>query len=159
MKKTHLLALYTALLLLGFGCASIAQRPDGTPGPQKCPDEALDAMRMLGIQPGDTAPIVIETSKFGQKPLALSDGLLEGYLERDLGTLPADSRLYGQVWTGGTAVVIRYFEARYPQGGKLPFCGIVLNQDGDLNKRPGSSSGIGIIQDDYGIVQAVSAFP
>jgi hypothetical protein len=159
MSKTHPLPLYTALLVLGLGCTSVPLRPDGTPGPQKCPDEALEAMRMLGIHPGDTAPIVIETSKFGQKPLALPDGLIEGYLKRNLGKLPAVTRLYGQVWTGGTAVVIRYYEVRYPQGGTFPFCGIVLNEDGGLNKQPGSSPGIGVIQDDYGTVQAVSAFP
>lgn len=159
MKKTHPLPLCAAILLLGSGCTSVPLRPDGTPGPQKCPDQALDAMRMLGVHPGDTVLVVIETSKFGQSPLALSDGLLEGYLERDLGSLPAGTRLYGQVWTGGTAVVIRYNEVRYPQGGKFPFCGIVINEGGSLNKRPGSSPGIGIIQNDYGTLQAVSAFP
>lgn len=159
MYKTHSLPLRIALLLLGLACTSVPLRPDGTPGPEKCPPEALEAMRLLGVRPGDTAPIVIETSKYGQSPLALSDGLLEGYLERNLGSLPAGTRLYGQVWTGGTALVIRYNEIRYPRGGKFPFCGIVLNTDGKLNKLPGSSPGIGIIPNDYGIIQAVTAFP
>jgi len=158
MKKTHPPSLWTAVLLLSVGCTSVPLRPDGTPGPEKCPAKALDAMKKLGISPGDTAYIVIETSKYGQSPLALSDGLLEGYLEHALGSLPSGTRLYGQIWTGSTAVVIRYLEVYNPQVGRFPFCGIVLNKDGSLNKRPGSSPGIGIIRDDHGTLQAVTSF-
>ena len=157
--KIRFLLLSSSLMGLGLGCTGVPLRPDGLPGPQKCPSEALEAMEAWGIAPGDTASIVINTNKYAQAPVTLSDGPVEGYLVHALGALPAWTLLYGHIWAGnGSAIVIRYYEIRFRQGGRYPFCGVVLNRDGDLNRRPGSPPGVGIIKDNSGILQAVTAF-
>ncbi|MFL5358620.1 hypothetical protein [Archangium sp.] len=38
----------------------------------------------------------------------------------ELGFLDAGTRLYGQIWTGGPNVVIRYYEARPPDADPIP---------------------------------------
>jgi hypothetical protein len=157
--QIRLLLLCAFLLSLGTSCSGVPLRPDGLPGPQACPADALDAMSAWGISPGDTAYILIDENKYGQTPFTLSDGPVEGSLTQALGALPEETLLYGHIWAGsGPTVAIRYYEIRFPKGGRYPFCGVVLNTDGGLNKRPGSPPGVGIIQDVFGTVQAVDTF-
>ena len=54
----------------------------------------------------------VDTSQADQSPISLNDGPIESMLLEDLGYLGRGSTIYGQVWTGGPNVVIRYYEAR-----------------------------------------------
>jgi len=157
--RIHVVFLGVCFMGLGTSCSGVPLRPDGLPGPQTCPANALDAMNTWGISPGDTAEILIDENKYGQTPFTLSDGPVESSLMQALGALPAGTLLYGHIWAGsGSTVAIRYYEIRIPRGGKYPFCGVVLNMDGDLEKRPGSPPGVGVIRDVFGVVQAVDAY-
>ncbi len=161
MHSTQLRLLFLSVFFLGLGpgCSHVPLRPDGLPGPQTCPADALDAMNTWNISPGDMARILIDENKYGQAPFTVSDGPVEGSLMQALGALPVGTLLYGYIWAGsGSMITVRYYEIRFPGGGRYPFCGTVLNTDGGLNKRPGSPPGVGVIRDVFGVVQAVDTF-
>lgn len=155
-------ALTTLLLLsatsLGFGCSGISTRPDGSPGPQPCPDGALEAMQRLGINVADSAFITIDPRREKELPFTLHDGPIESVLREKLGPLPTGTRILGRVWTKGLDVVIRYHEARPPHGIIMPFCGVARDAYGGMTKQPGSPPGIGIIPDSGAAVWVVDAF-
>ncbi len=67
----------------------------------------------------------IDANQVHQSPITLTDGPVESVLTEELGLLPVPTRLYGRIWTGGAAVVIRYYEARPPDGDPIPICGVV----------------------------------
>src|SRR5690242_5822139 len=75
---------------LGLGCtgSGVSLRPDGSPGPQKCPDKALEAMKYLQLRPGDSSTAEIDANQSGQSPISLNDGPVESYLTEDLGPFP-----------------------------------------------------------------------
>ncbi len=157
MKKvcTHLLLL--SVTYLGSGCRGISTRPDGRPGPQDCPSGALEAMQRLGLAVSDRRSIRIDP-RSERNPLVLLEGPIESLLEGDFGALPAGTRFYGQVWTGGPDVVIRYHEVRTPHGRTYPFCGIAVDGSNGMTKRPDSPPGSGIIPDGAAIIRVVDAF-
>ncbi|HYO74048.1 MAG TPA: serine/threonine protein kinase, partial [Archangium sp.] len=109
---------FVAMLLTTSGCplGSMPLRPDGTPGPEKCPEEALKAMRILRLRVGDSAWIDLDVNQTDTSPITLYEGPIESMVSEDLGPLEAPTRLYGRVWTDGPQVVIRYYEARPPDG-------------------------------------------
>ena len=74
-----------------------------------------------------------------------------------LGPLTPTSRLYGQVWTSGPQVVIRYSAAQAPTGEKVPFCAVA--QLGEARKLPESKLGIAILGTSTAKVVVVDAFP
>jgi hypothetical protein len=158
----HLIRVKTTLVIalcLSVGCAGVSLRADGSPGPQDCPDGALEAMSIQQFRPGDYSVVVIDAHKEDQKPTLLKDGPVEGNLEYALGELPYGTRLYGRIWTSGPEVAIRYYEARSPDGDKrIPFCGEVREPQGGLVKRPDSPPGTAVIDDDYARVWVVDAF-
>jgi hypothetical protein len=133
---------------LGLGCtgSGVSLRPDGSPGPQKCPDKALEAMRYFQLRPGDSSTVEIDANQSGQSPISLNDGPVESYLRDDLGPFPPVTRLYGQVWTGGPNVVIRYYAARPPDGDTIPICAVARLGGGGLLKKPGSRSGNALLE-------------
>lgn len=144
---------------LSLGCSGVPLRADGSPGPQDCPDEALDVMSLMGLRPGDHTVVLIDANKEGQTPTLLTEGPVEGSLEYGLGPMPVGTRLSGRIWTSGPEVAIRYYEARYPDGGRrVPFCGVVREPQGGLVKRPDSQPGTAVIDDDYARVWVVDAF-
>ena len=133
---------------LGLGCtgSGVSLRPDGSPGPQKCPDKALEAMKYLQLRPGDSSTAEIDANQSGQSPISLNDGPVESYLTEDLGPFPPVTRLYGQIWTGGPNVVIRYYAARPPNGETVPICAVARLGRGGLLKKPGSRPGNALLE-------------
>lgn len=146
--KATLLSIIALTSCLGLGCAGsgVSLRPDGSPGPQKCSDKALEAMRYLQLRPGDSSTVEIDANQSSQSPISLNDGPVESYLLGDLGPFPPVTRLYGQIWTGGPNVVIRYYEARPPDGERVPICAVARLGRGGLLKKPGSPPGNAVLE-------------
>ena len=146
--KAALLSTITLTSCLGLGCtgSGVSLRPDGSPGPQKCSDKALEAMRYLQLRPGDSSTAEIDANQSSQSPISLNDGPVESYLTEDLGPFPPVTRLYGQIWTGGPSVIIRYFEARPPDGERVPICAVARLGRGGLQKKPGSLPGNAVLE-------------
>ena len=158
VMRASIFLLPAAYLSIGCGGISTSTRPDGSPGPQDCPSGALEAMLRLGIAVSERAPINIDPARSDQVPLPLFEGPIESLLEDELGPLPAGTRLYGRIWTGGPDVVIRYLEARPPRGQTIPFCGVAHDGSDGMTKRPDSPPGSGIIPDGAAIIRVVDAF-
>src|SRR4051812_21755487 len=68
------IALVAGSFLSGCPSPFVALRPDGSPGPQRCPEKALETMRILHLRPGDSADADIDTSQADQTPISLNDG-------------------------------------------------------------------------------------
>ena len=133
-------------------------RPDGTPGPQKCPEEARKAMNYLRMFVGASAWVQIDANQ-SSGPITLYDGPIESQIEDDLGLLEAPARLYGWVWTGGSQPVIRYYEAHPLTGGdKVPICAVARLGLGQLRKRPESKPGTAILDSHLAGVYIVDEF-
>ena len=139
------------LLATSSGCPAtgtgrVALRPDGTPGPEACPEEALKAMRYLRLLVGDSGLVELDVNQTDTSPITLYDGPVESMLDEDLGPLESPTRLYGQVWTGGPQVVIRYYAAHPPGGDRVPICAVARLGKGQLRKRPDSKPGTAILE-------------
>lgn len=162
-STTFALRVCAALLVMSSGCAgtatgSVALRPDGTPGPQECPEKAREAMNYLRMFVGEAAWVLIDANQ-SSSPITLYDGPIESVLEDNLGLLEAPARLYGQVWTGGAQVVIRYYEAQPVKGGnKVPICAVARLGLGQLRKRPESKPGTAVLDSKNSGVFIVDAF-
>lgn len=122
IRESRLLAV---LVLSTTGCrpSFVQLRPDGSPGPEECPPEALKTMRFLGMQPGDATDIYLSAHQLEQKrTIILAEGPIESLTTNPLGNLYGGTRLYGRVWMGGPYVVIRYYAARPPGWDTVPIC-------------------------------------
>jgi hypothetical protein len=142
-RNRHLLI---SCLLMGCTSTTVSLRPDGSPGPQRCSEEAVKTMRILRLQPGVGAIVQIDANQTDQSPITLMDGPVESFLEEDMGTLPNGTRMYGQIWTEAPNVVIRYYEARPPDGDRIPICAVARSGGDVLKKLPASRPGIAVIK-------------
>ncbi|MFL5354887.1 serine/threonine protein kinase [Archangium sp.] len=151
---------FVVLLLATAGCPSggVPLRPDGSPGPEKCPEEALKAMRILRLQVGDSAFVELDVNQTDTSPVTLYDGPVESMLNDDLGPLESPTRLYGRVWTGGPQVVIRYYEAKPPNGDVIPICAVDRLAKGQLKKLPESKPGMALVEFSASGVYIVDSF-
>ena len=161
MPSTRALRLASVVLLLSAaGCpsAGVSLRPDGTPGPQECPEKAQEAMRILRLRVGDSASVELDVNQSAVSPITLYDGPIESMLNDDLGLFEPPTRLYGQVWTGGPQVVVRYYAAHPPDGDKVPVCAVARLAKGQLRKRPESKPGTAILEFSSAGVYIVDGF-
>ncbi len=151
---------FVVLLLATAGCPSgvVPLRPDGTPGSEKCPEEALKAMRILRLQVGDSAFVELDVNQTDTSPVTLYEGPIESMLNDDLGPLESPTRLYGRVWTSGPQVVIRYYEAKPPNGDVIPICAVARLAKGQLKKLPGSKPGMAVVEFSASGVYIVDGF-
>ncbi|ATB28792.1 serine/threonine protein kinase [Melittangium boletus DSM 14713] len=153
---------FVLLLCPSFGCATtsggVTLRADGTPSPQACPEDAKKIMRALQLRIGDSAWIELDANQIKSTPITLYDGPIESLLKEEFGTLETTTRLYGQVWTGGPQVVIRYYEAQPPASEKFPICAVVRLSENNLRKRPESKPGTAILEFPIASVDVVDAF-
>jgi hypothetical protein len=158
-NRTLLLASMT-LFLTTVGCppAGVALRADGTPGPEKCSEEALKTMRILRMDVGESATVYLDANQIDATPMTLYEGPVESFLYGSLGTLDTSTRLYGRIWTGGPQVVIRYYEARPPRGDTLPICAVARFGGNELKKRPESKPGTAILNISSASVFVVDSF-
>ncbi|NMO17402.1 serine/threonine protein kinase [Pyxidicoccus fallax] len=152
-----------ALLLMCSGCpgsatSGVALRPDGTPGPEKCPEKALETMRILRLYVGDSARVELDVNQDDTSPITLYDGPIESMVDDQLGPFESPTRLYGRVWTGGPQVVIRYYEAHPPRADKVPICAVARLSKGQLRKRPESKPGTAILEFSSAGVYIVNEF-
>jgi hypothetical protein len=162
MHTTKALLLGSIVLLATSpGCTTtggVALRPDGTPGPQECSEEAKRTMRALKLRVGDAELVELDANQIGARRVTLYDGPIESILEDDFGTLEATTRLYGQVWTSGPQVVIRYFEAHPPDSEKLPICAVARLSQDQMRKSPDSKPGMAILEGSTAAAYIVDAF-
>jgi hypothetical protein len=133
-------------------------RPDGTPGPQACPAEADKMMGYMNLHVGDSTQVFIDANQGESERIILYDGPIESVVRGDLGTLSTLSRLYGQVWTSGPHVVIRYYEAQPLMGDKIPFCAVAELGDYASRKLPESKPGFAILGTSKAKVVVVDSF-
>lgn len=115
--------------------------PDGSPGPEPCPEKARLVMEALKLRPGATAQIEIDANQFEREPLTINAGPIESIMLEPMGKLEAASRLYGRVWTSGPRVVIRYYWAQRADGNRMPFCAVARSGGGQLEAKPGRFPG------------------
>jgi len=160
--KALLLSSAALLCLASSGCVTPGRvwlRPDGSPGPEECPEEAKKAMRYMNLHIGDSSIMYIDVNQAGSRRLILYDGPIQSILFRNLsGTLTGGSLLYGHVWTSGPQVVIRYYEARAPNGEKVPLCAVARLGDDEMRKLPESKPGTAIFGFSTAAVVIVDAF-
>ncbi len=121
-------------------------RPDGRPGPETCPEKALETMRRLNLSVGDASDVELDVNQTNTSPITMYDGPVESMLNSPLSTLPAVTRLYGRVWTGGPQVVVRYYEAHVPDEEPIPICAVARLARGQLKKKPESKPGTAILE-------------
>lgn len=163
MSTTPALLLRSAILLCAFsGCATtpgvVSLRPDGSPGPEECSEEARKAMKYMRIHVGDSAWIELDMNQLQSRRITLYDGPLESMLKEELGTLERTTRLYGRVWTSGPQVVIRYYEAHPPNSEKVPICAVARLSQDQFRKRPESLPGTAIFDFSLASADVVDAF-
>ncbi|WP_375743256.1 serine/threonine protein kinase [Corallococcus interemptor] len=161
MPTTQALLFGTFVLLAASsGCTSggVSLRPDGTPGPQECSEEAKRTMRALKLRVGDAQLVELDANQIGSRRPTLYDGPIESILEDDFGTLEATTRLYGQVWTSGPQVVIRYYEAHPPDSEKFPICAVARLSQDQMRKSPDSKPGTAILEGSTAAAYVVDAF-
>jgi hypothetical protein len=133
-------------------------RPDGTPGPQECPEEAKKAMRYMRLRVGDDAWVSLDANQLDARRITLYDGPIESMLDEDLGILESTTRLYGQVWTSGPQVVIRWYEAHPPDSEKVPICAVARLSRDQMRKLPESKPGMAILEGSKAAAYIVDAF-
>jgi hypothetical protein len=162
MSTTKALVLSVVVLLAAsLSCTTtggVSLRPDGTPGPQECPEEAKKAMRYLKMRVGDAAWVELDANQVDTRRITLYDGPIESMLTEALGTLDPPTRLYGQVWTAGPQVVIRWYEAHPPDSEKVPICAVARLGREQLRKLPESKPGMAILEGSTADAYIVDAF-
>lgn len=162
MSSNSIALLSCAILLVTApSCTTgrVSLRPDGTPGPEECPEKAREAMDYLRMFVGESAWVQLDANQSRTSPITLYEGPIESVLSDDLGLLEAPSRLYGRVWTGGPQAVIRYYEAQPVRGGKrVPICAVARLGLGQLRKRPESKPGTAVLGTSQAGVYIVDAF-
>jgi serine/threonine-protein kinase len=123
-------------------CPAAQGRPDAA----RCPSEALEAMRQLGLRVGYGFRVILdprtpEGTKETNRGVVLRDGPITSMLRDEQGKLPAGSLLYGQVWTtDGEYAFGRYTRVKTPDGREYPVCFRLSNEEGlpkGQESRPG----------------------
>lgn len=133
-------------------------RADGSPGSEKCSDEALKTMRILRMHVGAAADVELDANQIDASPITLYDGPVESYLDGSLGNLDPGTRLYGRVWTSGPQVIVRYYEAKPPDGETVPMCAVARLGKGQLRKLPESKPGTAMLDYSGASVFVVDSF-
>ncbi|HEX8822133.1 MAG TPA: serine/threonine-protein kinase [Archangium sp.] len=164
-KDNDTLKALTTVSLMGLtACTGVPLRPDGSPGPQDCPEGAKAAMRELAITSQHAWSIFIGGTSKVWDNYVIADGDVDSFMPMGFHGLPEGTRLRGKVWTGGPRAIARYYEAILPDGTLVPFCGVTTYESGNLKrlgipKFPGPRPGTAILP--YGnaaFVRVVDAF-
>ncbi|AKI98600.1 hypothetical protein [Archangium gephyra] len=101
---------------------------------------------------------VIVDERLGERGKArLVEGPVVGYLNEPYKHLPVRTRLFGQVWTGGELVIVRYDAIQVPGERRRPFCAEV-DDSGGQEKDPASPKGVAIIQDNVAAASVVARY-
>jgi hypothetical protein len=114
-------------------------------------------MRILRMQVGDATDVELDANQMDSSPITLYEGPVESVLDGSLGLLDPVTRLYGRVWTSGPQVVVRYYEAKPPDGDTVPICAVARLGD-QMRKRPESKPGTAILEFSNAAVFVVDEF-
>src|SRR5512132_3357766 len=118
--------------------ANVPLRSDGAPEPERCPQDALNVMQALELQPGHSnAKVELDANQYEREPLTVAPRPLERVMIGPVGRLGGATRLYGRVWTSGPRVVIRYYYVQRDGREPLPICAVARRMGGDLEGKPG----------------------
>jgi serine/threonine-protein kinase len=159
---------------VGLGCPAAQVKP---PGPEDCPQEAIEAMfRELKIDTGLPHDVVVDINLPGEvfERAVYQDGPVIGRVTRGSGNLLVGTLLHGRLWTGPDVyeldddgrtlvnrpgVMGRYTLAVLPDGRKYPVC-IVLGapDDGRVPPHEGSKPGAAMLNRQQ-VVSAVKRWP
>ncbi|AEI68621.1 hypothetical protein MYMAC_005037 [Corallococcus macrosporus DSM 14697] len=112
----------------------------------------------MGLRVGDSVLVDLDANQTESRRLTLYDGPIESVTREEFGPLGATSRLYGQVWTSGPQVVIRYFEAQSPNGEKVPICAVARLGYDQMRKLPESRPGTAILAGSVAAAFIVDAY-
>ncbi len=107
---------------------------------------------------GDAADVELDANQMDARPITLYEGPVESFLEESLGALDPGTRLYGQVWTSGPQVVVRYYEAKPPRGDTVPICAVARLGRGQMRKKPESKPGTAILDYSGALAFVVDSF-
>ncbi|NOK35800.1 serine/threonine protein kinase [Corallococcus exercitus] len=131
------------------------------PKPQRCPTEALEAMKALKLRRGAKTAITVDI-RYPFRPdadmLTVHDGDIVSVQKEKRGDLPEGTLLYGRLWTGGERVMGRYTRAETPDGLTYPVCFVLGNDDGFWPLETGSKPGAALLPRTAGYT-VVDAFP
>jgi hypothetical protein len=155
------------LLSLCVGCATtsrpgdVALRSNGLPRPEECPTDALEAMKLLGIDFTEQANAEVDVEQAeAPPPVLIHEGPIASESNTPLGRLFIATLYYGKVWVSDDRVVIRYYEAQPNGKEKLPFCAVAVDEDGQLLRRlPESKPGTASLDTSSAFIRPVSRFP
>ncbi|RKH55814.1 serine/threonine protein kinase [Corallococcus aberystwythensis] len=133
------------------------------PKPQRCPTEALEAMKALKLRRDAKVTVTVDIRypdrlDAAADMLAVHDGDIISVQEEEYGGLPKGTLLYGRLWTGGERVMGRYTRAETPDGRTYPVCFVLGNDDGFWPLESGSKPGAALLPRTAGYT-VVDAFP
>ncbi|NOK13131.1 serine/threonine protein kinase [Corallococcus exercitus] len=131
------------------------------PKPQRCPTEALEAMKALKLRRDAKVTITVDIrypDRLDADMIAVHDGDIVSVQEEAYGGLPKGTLLYGRLWTGGERVRGRYTRAETPDGRTYPVCFGLGNDDGFWPLETGSKPGAALLPRTAGYT-VVDAFP
>jgi hypothetical protein len=115
-------------------------------------------MRYMRLSVGDAAWVDLDANQLDAKRITLYDGPIESMLSERLGPLEVATRLYGQVWTAGPQVVIRWYEAQPPNSEKIPICAVARLSRDQMRKLPESKPGMAVLSGSTAGAYIVDAF-
>ncbi|MDY7231408.1 serine/threonine protein kinase [Hyalangium rubrum] len=152
-KNLEKAAAAVACLELSAGCASTQVKPFEEV--EKCPPEALAAMKKLGLRLGSAGNLVVDVQQPGTSGDTgrYQDGPITSVLLGEpTATLPAGSLILGTLWTssgridrwGDAKVYGRYTEVRTPNGQRYPVCFTLGDEDG-VPQLEGSQPGAALL--------------
>ncbi|HSP81856.1 MAG TPA: serine/threonine-protein kinase, partial [Myxococcaceae bacterium] len=121
-------AALSACLFSAAGCSTVPR--NGPPErPQYCSEEALAAMKLLGLKPGSKAFVTFDINQPGYMSdfgVFQEGPIVSSVTEIDnVDVLPLGSKLYGYVWEGATKVYLHWKRIELPDGRQLPFCAML----------------------------------
>lgn len=179
MSAGRRVPLVSTVLLLGLapGCVSTpepvvaSQRPTWMPPEMKCPSEAVEQMRKMGLTLGQRIPVVVDETQTRPGSARYKSRFVMSVPKVEEGELK-DVSIAGYLYVANHRVFGRYDRAyvRYYEGGKLrdfyevPFCGVLLDprwdKDGEgIISYPGPERGTAVVQDAKGVIEVVDRFP
>lgn len=162
---------------LGVGCATAPapevgpERPKWMPPVMKCPADAQEQMKRMGLKKGDRIPVVVDETQNRAGSAHYKSRFVMSLPKVEEGELK-DMSIAGYLYVANHRVFGRYDRAyvRYYESGKLrdfyevPFCGVLVDprwdKDGEgIVAYPGPERGTAVVQDSKGIIEVVDSFP
>ncbi|WP_163990954.1 serine/threonine protein kinase [Pyxidicoccus caerfyrddinensis] len=153
-RRSSITTLLAAALcsVTSMGCPAAQVKPERG----DCPKEAREAMfRVLDMDTGKGRKAVVDINQPGDQSQrgTYQDGpvvgRVVGYSWTDP-TLPDGTLLYGRLWTGfeyfgDPAAMVRYSEAKLPDGRTFPVCLVLGGRDGLVPVLSGSKAGAAVL--------------